>query len=69
MPTFTYTGEESEGKKVTETVQAEDRFGVYSIARDQGHTVSSIDESSKFSLNRLLNMEKTNYVLSRVTGD
>tara|TARA_B100002051_G_scaffold273287_1_gene311755 strand:- start:11718 stop:12947 length:1230 start_codon:yes stop_codon:yes gene_type:complete len=69
MATFTYTGEDSEGKKVTETVEAEDRFGVYAVARGQGHTVSSIEETSKFSFSRLINVEKMNYFLSRVTGD
>jgi type IV pilus assembly protein PilC len=69
MPTFTYTGEDSEGKKISNTVDAEDRFGVYAVARNQGHTVSSINESSKFSLSRILNIEKVNYFLSRVKND
>ena len=43
MPTFTYTGEDSQGEKVTNTVEAEDRFGVYAVARNQGHTVGSVE--------------------------
>ncbi|MCA9359287.1 type II secretion system F family protein [Candidatus Kaiserbacteria bacterium] len=69
MPTFTYTGEDGEGKKVTNTVSAEDRFGVYAVARTQGHTVSSIEESSKFNFSKFLNVEKLNYLLSRVKDD
>lgn len=69
MPTFTYTGEDSSGKKVKETVTAEDRFGVYAIARDQGHTVNAIEESSKFDVKKLLNLEKINYYMNRVSDD
>ena len=69
MATFTYTGEDSQGKKVKSTVTADDRFAVYDIARNQGHTVSSIDESSKFDLSRMLNIERINYLLSRVKTD
>jgi type IV pilus assembly protein PilC len=69
MTTFTYKGEDSEGNKVENTVLADDRFGVYAIARNQGHTVSSIDETSKFDFKKLLNVEKINYFLSRVKTD
>ena len=69
MPTFTYTGEDSKGKKVTNTVDAEDRFSVYAIAREQEHTVSAIEETSKFNLGRFLSLEKINYFLSRVKTD
>ncbi|MCB9817893.1 type II secretion system F family protein [Candidatus Nomurabacteria bacterium] len=69
MPTFTYTGEDSEGKPVKNTVTADDRFGVYAVARDQGHTVASIEESSKYDIKRLLNVEKINFFLSRVKTD
>ena len=69
MPTFTYTGEDSEGKKVTNTVEADDRFKVYAIARTQGHTVASIEEASKLSVKKYLDMEKINYYLSRVKSD
>lgn len=69
MPTFTYTGEDSEGKKVKNTVSTDDRFGVYEVARSQGHTVSSIEESSKFSFSKLIDVERINYLMSRVKDD
>lgn len=69
MPTYTYTGEDSEGKKVENTITADDRFGVYAVARNQGHTVSSVEEASKFDLKKLLNIERLNYKLSRVKQD
>lgn len=69
MPTFTYTGEDSQGEKVTNTVEADDRFGVYAIARNQGHTVGSVEESSKFNAKKFLNIERINYLLSRVKTD
>tara|TARA_B100000508_G_scaffold140940_1_gene144426 strand:- start:8150 stop:9379 length:1230 start_codon:yes stop_codon:yes gene_type:complete len=69
MPTFTYTGEDSAGKPVKNTVTAEDRFKVYNIARGEGHTVSSIEEASKFNLAKFLNVERINYYLSRVKTD
>lgn len=69
MPVFTYTGEDKEGKKVTDTVTAADRFDVYSIAREQGHTVASIESSSGFSVKKYFNVEKINYFLSRVKQD
>ena len=54
MPVFTYTGEDKEGKSVTNTVTATDRFDVYTLAREQGHTVANIEGSSKFSLKKYL---------------
>jgi type IV pilus assembly protein PilC len=69
MPTFTYIGETTDGEKVTNTVSATDRFVVYGIAREQGHTVTTVEETSGFSLKRFLNVEKLNYMLSRVKAD
>ena len=69
MASFTYTGEDSSGNKVKNTVDSEDRFGVYAIARAQGHTVSSIEDSSSFDIKKLLNVERINYLLSRVKTD
>jgi type IV pilus assembly protein PilC len=69
MPVFTYYGEDKDGKKVTNTVTANDRFSVYAIARTEGHSVSSIDEGSKLVLKKFLNIERINYVLSRVKQD
>jgi type IV pilus assembly protein PilC len=69
MPRFTYTGQDSSGQKVTNTVSAEDRFGVYAVARNQGHTVDSIEEESALSVKKFLDIEKINYHLSRVKTD
>jgi len=69
MPSFTYTGQDKEGKKVVETVTADDRFAVYAVARNLGHTVSKIDEASKFNIKKFLDVEKINYHLSRVKSD
>jgi type IV pilus assembly protein PilC len=69
MPVFTYHGEDQGGTKVTNAVTAADRFEVYSIARAQGHTVSSIDENTGFNFKKFLNVEKINYTLSRVKQD
>jgi type IV pilus assembly protein PilC len=69
MPIFTYQGEDNGGKKVKETVTADDRYAVYDIARTNGHTISSIEEKSNFSLNNLIDMEAINYKLGRVKQD
>ncbi len=69
MATFTYKGETQAGEKVTNTVTANDRFEVYALAREQGHTVASIEETSGFNVKRFLNVEKINYYLSRVKQD
>lgn len=49
MGTFTYKGLDAEGKAVTETVDATDRFAVYDVARKSNHTVNSVEESTKMS--------------------
>ncbi len=69
MAKFTYHGEDSEGKKVTATVEADDRFTVYDLARSSGHTVSSILEKSTFSFKNLINLEAINYKLGRIKQD
>lgn len=69
MSQFTYTGEDRDGNAVTNTVEAPDRFAVYAIARNQGHTVSSIEATTKYSAKKLLNLERINYLLSRVKED
>ena len=69
MPRFTYHGEDSSGKKITNTVEAEDRFGVYAVARNQGHTVASVEENKGFDYKKFLNVEKLNYMMSRVKSD
>jgi type IV pilus assembly protein PilC len=69
MAKFTYQGEDSKGKKITNTVEADDRFGVYSIARNLGHTVSIVESTSGFDFKKFLSVEKINFMLSRVKGD
>lgn len=69
MPRFTYHGEDSQGKKVSQTVEAADRFAVYEAARNNGHTVSRVLEPSRFSFTTLLDIERINYLLSRVKQD
>lgn len=69
MATFTYIGTTKDGVKVTETVEAPDKFAVYDIARTNGHMVSRVTEVGSFSITRLLNVEKINYFLSRVKMD
>lgn len=69
MPTFEYTGEDREGKKITEVVEADDRYQVYDIARESGHKVSLVEEKSFSFFSNIFDMEKINYKLSRVTDD
>ena len=69
MASFTYKGEDKEGKTVTETVTAADRFAVYAMARQSGHTVTSIKESSTWSFKKYFDVEKINYYISRVSSD
>jgi type IV pilus assembly protein PilC len=69
MAKFTYAGETSTGDKVQKTIEANDRFEVYEIARKEGHTISSISEGSSFSLRKYFDIEKINYFLSRVKAD
>jgi len=69
MPKFIYTGEDASGHKVTETVVADDRYSVYDIARVKSHSVLTLKEVSPFSLSSLLNTERMNYYLSRVSND
>lgn len=69
MPKFTYTGEDKKGKKVTQTVEAKDRFAVYEIARTNGHTVSSVEDRGRFSLSNFINIDRINAFLSRVSLD
>lgn len=69
MEKFTYTGETREGESVSMTVEAADKYAVYEIARSSGHTVTSVVPASRFSLEKLMNMEKINFFLSRVKAD
>lgn len=69
MAKFTYKGATREGVAVKETVEAPDRYAVYEIARTNGHIVSSVEENARWSIDRILNIEKINYRLSRVKSD
>jgi len=69
MSKFTYEGEDQEGKNVTKTVTAADRYAVYDIARRDGDKVTSIEEVSGRSLGKMFNLEKINIMLSRVKDD
>ncbi len=69
MPKFTYVGQDRDGHAVTEVVTASDRFAVYEIARQSGHTVESIGEKRKFDIKGILNVEKLEYAISRVKED
>lgn len=69
MAKFTYTGTTAEGKKVTQTVEAPDKYAVYTIARNNGHLVTKVSDATSFSLGRFLNVEKINYFLSKVKQD
>jgi type IV pilus assembly protein PilC len=68
MPTYTYTGEDEGGKKVTETVTADDRFAVYEIARTAGHKVTGIKEA-KGGFSKLIDLDRINYLINRVSQD
>jgi type IV pilus assembly protein PilC len=69
MAKFLYKGKDAEGKVVRETVEANDRFAVYDIARQNGHTVTTVSPVSHFSFSTLFKVEKINYFLSRVKLD
>ncbi len=69
MPTFKYTGEDSEGNQVTKVVTADDRYAVYDIARRDGNKVLNVEEEKAFSVKRFLNVEKINYYLGKVKSD
>ncbi len=69
MAKFTYTGTTKEGEKITQIVEAEDKYAVYEIARTNGHVVVSVGQTKQWSFNSLVNMEKINLLLSRVKSD
>lgn len=69
MAKFTYKGETKDGIAVRETVEAKDRFEVYDIAREAGHTVTSIVSDKNFSLANFFNVKKIEYYISRVSAD
>lgn len=69
MPKFTYKGHDSSGVAVEHTVEADDRFAVYAVARTEGHTVDLVEEQTAFSISTWLDVEKINERMSRVKSD
>ncbi len=69
MAKFTYTGTTKDGEKVTETVEASDKYAVYEIARTSGHIVTKVVSLGERSLGRFFNMEKINFLLGKVKND
>ena len=69
MAKFIYTGTTREGEKVSETVEAVDKFAVYDIARANGHVVLKVNEVGKNTFGLNFNTEKIDAFLSRVKDD
>lgn len=69
MEKFLYTGKTKDGKKVSRTVEAIDKYAVYEIARTNGHTVTKVSQIGASKFKNILNLEKINYFLSRVKAD
>ena len=68
MTIFTYTAENDKGEKVTKTATADDRYALYDIARKEGLRITSINVASS-GIKKFLNIEKLNYLMSRVSND
>lgn len=66
---FTYIGETTEGAEVKEVVKAQDRYAVYDIARERGHTIHKINEVRAFSLKKIFDIDRINRFLSRIKDD
>ncbi len=69
MSIFIYKGRDKKGKAVTQKIEAEDRFAVYEIARVSGHTVESLSKKTDFNLKGIFNIQKFEYMISRVKDD
>lgn len=69
MARFTYEGKTKDGTPVTQTVDVNDRYAVYDIARQNGHEVVSIHEAARFSFSFSFNLDHINAMLSRVKRD
>ena len=69
MPQFTYTGIDTNGARVKQTVTADDRYAVYDIARQSDHEVEEIKEKTQWSLESLFNVQKINYYINHVSQD
>lgn len=69
MTKFFYRGTTKDGEKISETVEAVDKYAVYEIARTNGHIVSSVAPANKNFLGNFLDVEKINFFLSKVKQD
>ena len=69
MSKFTYVGETKDGTAVRETVEADDRFAVYNVARESGHTVNHIEEEGSFSIRKFFNVDSIERFISRIGAD
>lgn len=69
MGTFRYKGTDASGNEVFETVEAEDRFSVYDIARTNGHIVDSVAEASALDVEKFVRLEWLTLLLSRIKQD
>jgi type IV pilus assembly protein PilC len=69
MPHFTYTGTDKEGKKVSTTIEAADRFGVYDMARQSGHTVTSVIEGKNSKEQGTALIDRINAYIGSVKQD
>ncbi len=69
MEKFTYTGTTRDGEKVTETVEAADKYAVYEIARTSGHAVTHVTQLRYRSFGSFFDFKKVNYFLGKVKSD
>ena len=69
MSKFTYTGTNPQGETVKKTVNVNDRYEVYEVARQAGHEIIEITEQSNWSLSAWVDVERINYYINRVTQD
>lgn len=68
MAKFTYSGTTRDGVPVSQTVDANDKYAVYEIARSNGHVVTGVISAEKVE-KKWFDMEKINYRLSKVKTD
>lgn len=69
MAQFRYIGTTKDGNKVTEIVEAADKYAVYDVARGNGHIVLNVVAVNKIAIKSFFNMEKINSAISRIKQD
>jgi type IV pilus assembly protein PilC len=67
MPQFQYKAKDSNGKVYTGTLEADDRFEVYSRVREEGSVIVNVEERSGSSWRAWLNVDRINAFLSSVS--